>query len=97
MTRFLLNRRWLQLYRCYGAHLSHMSEHGFAKLCFDWDYWFINDPLEWEKHCQVHLERVDELLRCDPLIFRNALVKPGYCPSAWETQHKAPPGEWSSL
>ena len=44
-----------------------MSEHGFAKPCFDCDYWF-NDPLEW----------ADELLRCDPLIFRNALVKPGY-------------------
>ncbi|PYI00196.1 hypothetical protein BO71DRAFT_455086 [Aspergillus ellipticus CBS 707.79] len=55
------------------------SEHKFAKLCFECDKWF-NDPRDWEDHCQGHLQRPAELLRCDPLIFRNAPVKPGYCP-----------------
>jgi hypothetical protein len=54
------------------------NEHGFAELCFQCDCWF-NDSSEWERHCQEHLDKPEELLRCDPLIFRNFPVKPGYC------------------
>ncbi|KAL4999885.1 hypothetical protein BDV10DRAFT_200538 [Aspergillus recurvatus] len=34
----------------------------------------------WDRHCQSHLDDPDQLLRCDPIIFRSCPVKPGYCP-----------------
>ncbi|KAJ5602036.1 hypothetical protein N7510_011570 [Penicillium lagena] len=37
-------------------------------MCFECDSWF-NDPAE-----------PQELLRCDPLMFRNAPIKAGFCP-----------------
>ena len=48
-------------------------------MCFECDTWFT-DPGEWEFHCFGHLQRPDTLLRCDPLVFRNAPIKAGFCP-----------------
>lgn len=48
-------------------------------MCFECDQWFTNSS-EWEYHCQQHLEAPGDLLRCDPLVFRNAPIKPGFCP-----------------
>ncbi|KAL1965859.1 hypothetical protein VTN77DRAFT_4992 [Rasamsonia byssochlamydoides] len=35
---------------------------------------------QWESHCQGHLNRPEELLRCDLLMFCNVPIKAGYCP-----------------
>ena len=34
----------------------------YSELCFECDCWF-NDRSGWERHCQEHLERPEELLR----------------------------------
>lgn len=56
-----------------------MSSAHFVELCFECGHWF-NDPSEWSYHCQFHLQMPETLFRCDPLIFRNAPIKAGYCP-----------------
>ncbi|EED21202.1 conserved hypothetical protein [Talaromyces stipitatus ATCC 10500] len=73
------HRRWYHLYRCYQSKLSKMGNDEFADFCFECDLW-INNKLEWDQHCQHHLDTPETLVRCDPIIFRNALVKAGYCP-----------------
>jgi hypothetical protein len=73
------HRRWLHLYRCYCKRARQMGTSDFAELCFECDLW-CTDRAEWEQHCQEHLDKPEELLRCDPLMFRNAPVKAGYCP-----------------
>jgi carbonic anhydrase len=59
--------------------LRQMSDDDFAEFCYECDLWF-NNQNEWHQHCQDHLSEPSELLRCDPIIFRNCPVKPGYCP-----------------
>ncbi|KAF7169446.1 hypothetical protein CNMCM6106_004351 [Aspergillus hiratsukae] len=79
IDRFRAHRRWLHLYRCYKKMLRQMSDDDFAEFCYECDLWF-NNQNEWHQHCQDHLSEPSELLRCDPIIFRNCPVKPGYCP-----------------
>ncbi|RHZ53562.1 uncharacterized protein CDV56_101788 [Aspergillus thermomutatus] len=77
--KFYAHRQWLHLYRCYHERLRQMSVDDFAEFCYECDLWF-NNQNEWHQHCQDHLSKPSELLRCDPIIFRNCPVKPGYCP-----------------
>jgi len=77
-VRFKKSRAWTSLHQIPFLSSLRSTEHGFAELCFQCDCWF-NDSSEWERHCQEHLDKPEELLRCDPLIFRNFPVKPGYC------------------
>ncbi|KAJ5741093.1 Zinc finger C2H2 [Penicillium malachiteum] len=71
------HRKWLHLYRCYSK--QYRLNHRFAEMCFECDLWFTCKH-DWEIHCQEHLDNASELLRCDPLIFRNAPIKAGLCP-----------------
>ncbi|KAL2810637.1 hypothetical protein BDW59DRAFT_155623, partial [Aspergillus cavernicola] len=73
------HRRWLHLYRCYHRLFCQMSDDNFAEFCYECGQWFKNQN-EWYQHCQDHLNKPSELLRCDLVIFRNCPVKPGYCP-----------------
>ncbi|RAQ76875.1 hypothetical protein COH21_008703 [Aspergillus flavus] len=73
------HRRWLHLYRCYAKQLAAISADNFAELCVECDLWY-NDLGKWTKHCEEHLISSHNLLRCDPIIFRNAPVKAGFCP-----------------
>ncbi|KAL3467666.1 hypothetical protein BJX64DRAFT_299023 [Aspergillus heterothallicus] len=63
---FRAHRRWLHIYRCYSRRISRLNNDKFAEFCFECG--------------QCHLDDPDQLLRCDPIIFRNCPVKPGYCP-----------------
>ncbi|KAJ5391853.1 hypothetical protein N7509_007343 [Penicillium cosmopolitanum] len=55
-------------------------------MCFECDTWFT-DPGEWELHCFEHLQQPDMLLRCDPLMFRSAPIKAGFCPFCLGNKH----------
>ncbi|KAK0636608.1 hypothetical protein B0T17DRAFT_85569 [Bombardia bombarda] len=44
---------WKHIYDCYKT--DRIAEHGFAELCFHCHNW-IFDELEWEHHCQAHLD-----------------------------------------
>ncbi|PKX95140.1 uncharacterized protein P174DRAFT_502563 [Aspergillus novofumigatus IBT 16806] len=79
IDRFHAHRQWLHLYRCYHKRLRQMSVDDFAEFCYEGDLWF-NNQNEWHQHCQDHLSKPSELLCCDPIIFQNCPVKPGYCP-----------------
>ncbi|KAL4948932.1 hypothetical protein BDW69DRAFT_198491 [Aspergillus filifer] len=59
--------------------ISRLNNDKFAEFCFECGQWF-NDRKDLDRHCQSHLDNPDQLLRCDPIIFRNCPVKPGYCP-----------------
>lgn len=59
--------------------MSLLGNDKFADLCFECDEWFVNKH-EWDQHCQEHLDTPETLLRCEPIVFRNALVKAGFCP-----------------
>ncbi|KAJ5490174.1 hypothetical protein N7453_010999 [Penicillium expansum] len=58
-------------------------------MCFECDIWVTNKS-EWEEHCQQLLDSLADLLRCDPLVFRNAPVKPGLCPFCLGDNSKLP-------
>jgi hypothetical protein len=58
-----------------GRNFVAQASMDLQNSAFECDCWF-NDRSGWERHCQEHLE---ELLRYDPLVFRNVPVKPGYC------------------
>ena len=79
MARYHPHRRWLHLYRCYCKQLSAISADNFAQLCVECDLWY-NDAGKWTKHCEEHLSNSHKLIRCDPIMFRNAPVKAGLCP-----------------
>jgi carbonic anhydrase len=81
-NRFKDHRKWLHLYRCYSRHYK--STDGFAQMCFECDLWFANES-EWE-----HLDNPGDLLRCDPMIFRNAPIKPGLCPFCLGVRREKP-------
>jgi hypothetical protein len=83
------HRRWLHLYHCYSERTRHMGPENFAELCFECDCWF-NNKGEWTEHLTKHLETLTDLLRCDPLIFRNVPVKAGYCPFCLGKTHDEP-------
>ncbi|KAJ6001624.1 zinc finger protein [Penicillium canescens] len=87
IEEFKDHRKWLHLYRCYSRHYK--STHGFAQICFECDLWFANES-EWENHCQEHLDNPGDLLRCDPMIFRNAPIKPGLCPFCLGAKREKP-------
>jgi carbonic anhydrase len=76
---FLPHRQWLHLYRCNKSYFRDYSKLKFAEMCFECDTWFT-DPGEWDLHCSEHLQQPETLLRCDPLMFRNAPIKGGLCP-----------------
>ncbi|KAJ5110899.1 hypothetical protein N7532_001434, partial [Penicillium argentinense] len=79
MKDYMSHRQWLHLYRCHKAYYSCHNKLQFTEMCFECDIWFT-DAGEWETHCSQHLEKPTTLLRCDPLIFRNAPIKAGFCP-----------------
>lgn len=86
---FLPHRQWLHLYRCSKSHYRCYSKLQFAEMCFECDTWFT-DPGEWELHCFEHLQQPDMLLRCDPLMFRSAPIKAGFCPFCLGNKHLDP-------
>ncbi|KAJ5193197.1 hypothetical protein N7449_009339 [Penicillium cf. viridicatum] len=43
-----------------------------------------------ESHCQEHLDNLSDLLRCDPMNFRNAPIKPGLYPFCLGTKREKP-------
>ncbi|KAL3439835.1 hypothetical protein BJX65DRAFT_291535 [Aspergillus insuetus] len=86
---FRAHRRWLHIYRCYSRRISRLNDDKFAEFCFECGQWF-NDRKDWDRHCQSHLDDPDQLLRCDPIIFRNCPVKPGYCPFCLGNRHLGP-------
>ncbi|QSS61747.1 hypothetical protein I7I51_03924 [Histoplasma capsulatum] len=73
------HRVWQHLHDCYCLYHKRQSPHGFAKLCFECDIWFLVEE-EYIKHCQEHINNPEDLIRCDRVIHRNAPVKPGFCP-----------------
>jgi hypothetical protein len=40
----------------------------------------VKGESEWTIHCQDHTENRQSPFRCDPIILRNAIACPGYCP-----------------
>ncbi|KAJ5768157.1 hypothetical protein N7533_000740 [Penicillium manginii] len=82
----LIKEQWLHLYRCNKSHYRCHSKLEFTEMCFECDTWFT-DPGEWEFHCSEHLQLPDTLLRCDPLMFRNAPIKAGLCPFCLGNKH----------
>ncbi|EAW17144.1 uncharacterized protein NFIA_005060 [Aspergillus fischeri NRRL 181] len=74
-------------YRCGMRHVDGkcvcgmliQSESCHAEYCFECDLW-IQSVQEWSYHCQRHLDKPEDLLRCDLIIFRNTPAKAAYCP-----------------
>ncbi|KAG9242201.1 hypothetical protein BJ878DRAFT_388715, partial [Calycina marina] len=50
--------RWDHIFRCRTMRLE--NKHGFAELCLQCDKWITND-IEWENHCQQHVDNYEEL------------------------------------
>lgn len=48
-------------------------------FCFQCSTW-VTSEIDWERHCQDHLDRLEIPLRCDPVTFRYASACAGYCP-----------------
>jgi hypothetical protein len=76
---FYPHHRWYHLYHCYQTKISLLGNDKFTDFCFECDQWFVN-KLEWDQHCQEHLDTPDTLLRCEPIVFRNTLVRAGFSP-----------------
>ncbi|KAL4925801.1 uncharacterized protein BDV17DRAFT_283674 [Aspergillus undulatus] len=64
---------------CPCGRQANKGRDAFAELCFACDVWY-NNRSEWKQHCQEHLAKPQELVRCDPIRHRNALIRPGRCP-----------------
>ncbi|KAL4792861.1 hypothetical protein BDV19DRAFT_400344 [Aspergillus venezuelensis] len=47
--------------------------------CFECDFW-CSERAKWSAYCQEHLDKPEELLICDLIMFHNAPVKAAFCP-----------------
>ncbi|KAB8070465.1 hypothetical protein BDV29DRAFT_197996 [Aspergillus leporis] len=83
------HRRWSHLYRCYGERLRQVGGIDFVEYCFECDCWF-QGLTEWDAHCQGHLDRPGDLLRCDLIVFRNVPAKAAYCPFCLGDKTRSP-------
>ncbi|KAN0101619.1 Protein of unknown function (DUF3435) domain containing protein [Hyaloscypha variabilis] len=68
--------RWKHVYQCSKNY--HEKQSGFAEFCFRCSQWILSE-IDWEAHCQGHIDNLDLPFRCDPVTFRNATACAGYC------------------
>jgi hypothetical protein len=71
-----VKERWKHVYRCSKTYYEKQS--GFAEFCFRCSKW-ISSEIDWEAHCQDHIDNLDVPFRCDPVTFRHAVACAGYC------------------
>ena len=69
--------RWAHVYNCVKQDLTQI--HSFSEFCFHCSSW-ITSAAGWDEHCQRHIDELDLPHRCDPVRFRHAISRAGYCP-----------------
>jgi hypothetical protein len=88
------------VYRCSKVYYEKHS--GFAEFCFRCSKWILS-KIDWEAHCQEHIDNLDLPFRCDPVTFRSATACAGYCigclaktwlPAAKRLQHYPERPSW---
>lgn len=67
----------MHAFRCWEE--DRLKQSPLVQFCSICDRW-VKGGSEWAIHCQRHIENRQSPFRCDPIIFRNAMVCPGYCP-----------------
>ncbi|KAK3391248.1 hypothetical protein B0H63DRAFT_430077 [Podospora didyma] len=77
IERIPVLRRWEHVYRCSKDYLE--RQNGFAAFCSLCSEW-ITKAEGWQIHCQSHTDGMNIPFRYDPVIFRRAMARFGYCP-----------------